>query len=153
VCKPLLRVLAGQRQAIPPLWLMRPFGERYPPLQLTEAVQKQRTMGVLEEQLVQLSRRGAVLVLFEDTHWFDPTSLELMDRIVRRVVNLPALIIVTYRPEFTAPWLDLGHATMLIVEQIATKSQSVPLFIEEITRAILESGDLEEVGERQRRVL
>ena len=151
-----------------------PFGERYPPLQLTEAVQKQRTMEVLEEQLVVLSRRDAVLVLFEDTHWFDPTSLELMDRIVRRLVDLPVMIIVTYRPEFTAPWLDLGHVTMLklnhlgrsqvvdlihktaggktlpeaIVEQIATKSQGVPLFIEEITRAILELGDLQEEGER-----
>src|SRR5271168_19159 len=151
-----------------------PFGERYPPLQLTEAVQKQRTMEVLEEQLVVLSRRDAVLVLFEDTHWFDPTSLELMDRIVRRLVDLPVMIVVTYRPEFTAPWLDLGHVTMLklnhlgrsqvvdlicktaggktlpeaIVDQIATKSQGVPLFIEEITRAILESGDLEEEGER-----
>ena len=90
------------------------------------------------------------------------------------MVDLPVMIIVTYRPEFTAPWLDLGHVTMLklnhlgrsqvvdlihktagsktlpeaIVEQIATKSQGVPLFIEEITRAILELGDLEEEGER-----
>ena len=154
--------------------LSLPFGERYPPLQLTEAVQKQRTMEVLEEQLVLLSQRDAVLVLFEDTHWIDPTSIELMDRIIRRVADLPIMIIVTYRPEFTAPWLDLGHVTMLklnhlgrsqvvdlirktaggktlpeaIVEQIATKSQGVPLFIEEITRAILEFGDLEEDGER-----
>jgi len=151
-----------------------PFGERYPPLQLTEAVQKQRTMEVLEEQLVHLSRQNPVLVLFEDTHWIDPTSIELMDRIIRRVADLPVTIIVTYRPEFTPPWLDLGHVTMLklnhlgrsqvvdlicktaggktlpeaIVDQIATKSQGVPLFIEEITRAILESGDLEEEGER-----
>ena len=98
------------------------------------------------------------MVLFEDTHWIDPTSLELMDRIVRRVVDLPVMIIVTYRPEFTAPWLDLGHVTMLklnhlgrsqvvdlihktaggktlpeaIVEQIATKSQGVPLFISQV---------------------
>jgi class 3 adenylate cyclase/predicted ATPase len=151
-----------------------PFQDRYPPLQLTEAVQKQRTMEVLEEQLVLLSQRDAALVLFEDTHWIDPTSLELMDRIIRRVVDLPVMIIVTYRPEFTPPWLDLGHVTMLklnhlgrnqvvdlihksaggktlpeaIVEQITTKSQGVPLFIEEITRTILESGDLEEHGER-----
>jgi class 3 adenylate cyclase/predicted ATPase len=151
-----------------------PFGDRYPPLQLTEAVQKQRTMEVLEEQLVLLSRRNAVLVLFEDTHWIDPTSIELMDRIIRRVADLPVMIIATYRPEFTPPWLDLGHVTMLklnhlgrsqvvdlihktaggrtlpasIAEQIAAKSQGVPLFIEEITRAILESGDLEEDGER-----
>ena len=62
-----------------------PFDERYPPLQLTEAVQKQRTMDVLEEQLVLLSGRGTVLVLFEDTHWIDPTSIGLIDRIIRRV--------------------------------------------------------------------
>src|SRR6185437_186628 len=151
-----------------------PFGERYPSLQLTEPVQKQRTMDVLEEQLVLLSGRGTVLVLFEDTHWIDPTSTGLIDRIIRRLVDLPVMAIVTYRPEFTAPWLDLGHVPMLklnhrarsqvvelinetaggkplpeaIVEQIATKSQGVPLFVEEITRAILESGDLEEQGER-----
>ena len=57
-----------------------PFGERYRPLQFTEVVKKQRTMEVLEEQLVLLSRRDAVLVLFEDTHWIDPTSIELMGR-------------------------------------------------------------------------
>jgi class 3 adenylate cyclase/predicted ATPase len=151
-----------------------PFDERYPPLQLTEAVQKQRTMDVLEEQLVLLSGRGTVLVLFEDTHWIDPTSIGLIDRIIRRVEDLPVMIIVTYRPEFNPPWLDLGHVTLLnlnqlgrsqvvdlihktaggktlpgaIVQQIATKSQGVPLFIEEITRAILESGDLEEDAER-----
>ena len=151
-----------------------PFGERYPPLQFTEAVQKQRTMEALQEQLALLSRRDAVLLLFEDAHWIDPTSIELMDKTIRRVVDLPVMIIVTYRPEFTPPWLDLGHVTTLnlnhlersqvvalvrntaggkalpgaIVEQIAAKSQGVPLFIEEITRAILESGDLEEDGER-----
>ena len=151
-----------------------PFGERYPPLQLSEVVQKQRTMEVLEEQLVLLSRRAVVLAIFEDTHWIDPTSIELMDRIIRRVVDLPVMIIVTYRPEFIPPWRDLGHVTTLtlnqlgrsqavdliqkaaggkalpeaIVEQIATKSQGVPLFIEEITRAIMETGDLELDGER-----
>src|ERR1700722_19436259 len=151
-----------------------PSGERYPPLHLTEAVQKQRTMELLEEQLVLLSRRDAVLVVFEDTHWIDPTSIELMDRMIRRVVELPVMILVTYRPEFTPPWFDLGHVTILklnhlgrsqvvdlickaaggktlpeaIVEQIAAKSQGVPLFVEEITRSILESGDLEADGER-----
>ena len=151
-----------------------PFGERYPPLHFTEAVQKQRTMEVLEEQLVLLSRRAAVLVVFEDTHWIDPTSIELMDRIIRRIVDLPVMIIVTYRPEFTPPWPDLGHVTTLklnllgrsqvidfirktaggktlpeaIVAHIAAKSQGVPLFVEEITRAILESGDLGDDGDR-----
>ena len=151
-----------------------PFGERYPPLQINELVQKQRTMEILEEQLVLLSNRGPVLVVFEDAHWIDPTSLELINKVVRRVVDLPVMIIVTYRPEFTPPWLDLGHATVLklnllgrsqvvdlihkaaggktlpeaIAEQIAAKSQGVPLYIEEITRSILESGDLEDFGDR-----
>ena len=166
----------GKTEAAPLLadLLSIPFGERYPPLQLTEAVQKQRTMDVLEEQLVLLSRQNAMLVLFEDTHWIDPTSIELMNRLIRRVVDLPVMIIVTYRPEFIPPWLDLGHVTMLklnhlgrsqvvdlihkaaggkalpgsIVKQIAAKSQGVPLFIEEITRAVLESGNLEVDGER-----
>ena len=97
------------------------FGERYPPLQLTEAVQKQRTMDVLEEQLVLLSRRGTVLVLLEDMHWIDPTSIELIDRIIRRVEDRPVMIIVTYRPEFNPPWLDLGHVTLLNSEPVGAK--------------------------------
>jgi class 3 adenylate cyclase/predicted ATPase len=151
-----------------------PFGECYPPLQINELVQKQRTMEILEEQLVLLSNRVPVLFVFEDAHWIDPTSLELMNRVIRRVADLPVMIIVTYRPEFTPPWLDLGHVTVLklnllgrsqvvdlihkaaggktlpeaIAEQIAAKSQGVPLYIEEITRSILESGDLEENRDR-----
>jgi predicted ATPase len=65
-----------------------PFGERYPPLQINELVQKQRTMEILEEQLIQLSSRGPVLVVCEDAHWIDPTSLELMNRFIRRVADL-----------------------------------------------------------------
>ena len=151
-----------------------PFGERYSRLQINELIQKQRTMEVLEEQLVLLSNRGPVLVVFEDAHWIDPTSLELLNKVIGRLAELPVMIIVTYRPEFTPPWLNLGHVTMLklnrlargqvanliqktaggkmlpdaIVEQIATKSQGVPLFIEEITQWILESGSLEADGER-----
>lgn len=147
-----------------------PFEDRYPPLQLTEVVQKQRIVEVLEEQLILLSMQGAVLLLFEDAHWIDPTSAALINRLVRTIVNLPVMVIVTYRPEFNPPWMDLGHTTVLklnhlgrsevtdlicgttcgkalpepIVQQIASKSQGVPLFVEEITRAILETGDLDE---------
>ena len=143
-----------------------PFGQRYPALQFNEQVQKQRTMDALLEQLVLLSIRGPVLVIFEDAHWIDPTSLELISAVVRRVADLRAMVIVTHRPEFAPPWLDFGHVTMLklshlgrshvfelihnaagskalpdpIVEQIAAKSQGVPLFVEEITRSILEFG-------------
>src|SRR5258707_6102997 len=131
-------------------------------------------MDRLEEKFVLISRRGPVLVVFEDAHWIDPSSLELMNGAIRRVATLPVMIVVTHRPEFAPPWLDLAHATVLklnqlgrsqavelihkaaggktlpgeIAEQIAAKSQGVPLFIEEITRSILESGDLEDFGDR-----
>ena len=117
-----------------------PFGERYQPLQLTEAVQKQRTLDVLEEQLVLLSRRGTVLVLLEDMHWIDPTSIELIDRIIRRVEDLPVMIIVTYRPEFNPPWLDLGHVTLLNLNQLG-RSQAVDLIRKTAGGKTLPKGD------------
>lgn len=165
----------NKRQAAPLLaaLLSIPFGDRYPRLQINELVQKQRTMEVLEEQLVQPSCCGPILVVFEDAHWIDRTSLELMNRIIRTAADLPVMIIVTHRPEFIPPWLDLGHVTVLklnslgrsqvvdlvhkaaggktlpeaISRQITDKSGGVPLFIEEITRSILESGDLELEGD------
>ena len=64
---------------------------------------------MLIEQLALISRRNAVPeVLFEDAHWIGFDSIELIDKTVRRVADLPVMIIVTYRPEFTPPWLDLG---------------------------------------------
>jgi class 3 adenylate cyclase/predicted ATPase len=162
-CAPLLAAL-----------LSIPFAGRYPPLQINEQVQKQRTMDALLEQLIALSPRGPVLAVFEDAHWFDSTSLELMGVFIRRAADLPVMIVVTHRPEFSPPWLEMGHVTLLklsilgrsdvvelireaaggkllpdlVVEQIAAKSQGVPLFVEEITRSILESGDLEEKADR-----
>jgi class 3 adenylate cyclase/predicted ATPase len=151
-----------------------PFGDRYPPLELTDIVQKERTIKLLEDQVILHSRQGAALILFEDVHWIDPTSIDLMNRIIRRIADLPIMIIATYRPEFAPPWLDLGIVSILklnhlgrtqvldligksagggklpdaVVEQVAAKSQGVPLYVEEITRSILESGDLEKDGDR-----
>ena len=137
---------------------------------MSELVRKQRTMHVIEEQLALLSARGPVLIVFEDTHWADPTSIELLGRILRRVAGLRAMVIANFRPEFTPPWLGLGHVTLLtlnqlgrrqvnelidktaagvtlpepVIEQIVAKAQGVPLFVEEITRSVLASGALEE---------
>ena len=84
-----------------------PFGQRYPPLQINEQVQKQRTMEALLEQLVLLSSRGPLLLVFEDAHWIDPTSLEFISAVVRRVTDLCAMVIVTHRPEFAPPgWIS-----------------------------------------------
>ena len=109
-----------------------PFGERYPPLQINELVQKQRTMEILEEQLIQLSSGGPVLVVFEDAHWIDPTSLELMNNnAIRRVADVPVMIIVTHRPEFSQlPWLDLGHVTMLKLNSSWGRSEVMDLIHE-----------------------
>ena len=151
-----------------------PFARRYAVLQINEQVQKQRTMETLAEQLAALSSRGPLLLVFEDVHWFDPTSLELVSNIIHRAVNLPAMSVVAYRPEFSPSWLELGNVTELklshlgqsevselihkaaggkalpdpVVQQISAKSQGVPLFIEEITRSLVESGDLEELSDR-----
>ena len=137
---------------------------------MSELVRKQRTMHVLEEQLVLLSERSPVLVIFEDAHWADPTSVELMGRILRRVMGLRAMVIANFRPEFTPPWLGLGNVTLLtlnqlgrrqaieliakaaggvtlpgsVVDQIVAKAQGIPLFVEEITRSVVGSGTLEE---------
>jgi class 3 adenylate cyclase/predicted ATPase len=149
-----------------------PYEHRYPQLEtiMSDMVRKQRTMHVIEEQLALLSRRGPLLVIFEDAHWADPTSIELLGRILRRVAGLRAMIIANFRPEFSPPWLALGHVTLLtlnqlgrrqvneliektstgvtlpesVIEQIVAKSEGVPLFVEEITRSVLASGALKE---------
>jgi class 3 adenylate cyclase/predicted ATPase len=158
--------------------LLIPYADRYTQLEtiMSELVRKQRTMAVLEEQLVLLSERSPVLLIFEDAHWADPTSLELMSRVVRRVEGLRVLVIVNFRPEFTPPWLGLGHVTLLtlnqfgrqqvteliekaargvvlpgpVVEEIIAKAQGVPLFVEEITRSVVGSGTIEEIEGRYR---
>jgi predicted ATPase len=149
-----------------------PYEHRYPQLEtiMSDMVRKQRTMHVIEEQLALLSRRGQLLVIFEDAHWADPTSIELLGRILRRVAGLRAMVIANFRPEFSPPWLALGHVTLLtlnqlgrrqvneliekistgvtlpesVVEQIVAKSEGVPLFVEEITRSVLASSALKE---------
>ena len=145
-----------------------PYAQRYPQLEtiMSDLVRKQRTMHVIEEQLALLSERGPLLIVFEDTHWADPTSIELLGRILRRVAGLRAMVIANFRPEFVPPWLELGHVTLLtlnqlgrrqvdelidttaagvtlpepVIEQIVAKAQGVPLFVEEITRSVLASG-------------
>ena len=152
--------------------LLIPYAQRYSQLEtlMTDLVRKQRTMLVIEEQLALLSARGPVLVVFEDAHWADPTSIELLERILRRVAGLPAMVIANFRPEFASPWRGLGHVTLLtlnqlgrrqiheliektaagvtlpepVIEQIVEKSEGIPLFVEEITRSVLASGALEE---------
>jgi class 3 adenylate cyclase/tetratricopeptide (TPR) repeat protein len=151
-----------------------PSGGQYPDLNLTPPRQKQRTLEVLIEQLAGLARNGPVLDVYEDAHWADPSSLELLDLVVERIRTLPVLVVITYRPEFTPPWLGEKHLTSLplnrlgrsqaaamlerltgnkalpaeVVDQILARTDGVPLFVEELTKTVLESGLLRDAGER-----
>jgi class 3 adenylate cyclase len=85
-----------------------PIGDRYRAPNLSPQRQKQRTLEVLIDQLAGLARARPVLELYEDVHWVDPSTLELLDLLVERVRSLPVLALLTYRPEFRPPWS--GHA-------------------------------------------
>jgi class 3 adenylate cyclase/tetratricopeptide (TPR) repeat protein len=154
--------------------LSLPTGERYAPLNLTPQKQKEKTLQALEAQVAGLAARQPVLMLFEDAHWADPTSLELFDLIIERVPALPVLLIITFRPEFSPPWTGRPHVTSLglnrlaprqraemivgitggkalpeeIAAQIVDRTDGVPLFVEELTKAVVESGMLTDAGDR-----
>jgi class 3 adenylate cyclase/predicted ATPase len=151
-----------------------PTDQRYPPLGLSPQRQKERTLEALLEQLEGLARQRPVLAVYEDAHWADPTTLELLDRVVDRVQVLPVLVVVTFRPEFGQHWTGHGHVTLLtlsrlgrregatlvervaggktlpaeVLGQIVAKTDGVPLFVEELTKTVLESGLLRDAGDR-----
>ena len=85
--------------------LSLPNDGRYPALELTPQQRRQRTLEALVSQIVALSRQNPLLIIFEDAHWTDPTTLELFGRIVDRIPTLRVLLIVTFRPEFEPPWI------------------------------------------------
>jgi class 3 adenylate cyclase/predicted ATPase len=148
-----------------------PAGDRYPPLHLSPQRQKAQTMAALVDQLVGLSHHHPVLFIFEDAHWSDPTSLEVLDLAVNRVHNARVLVVIAYRPEFAARWGAASYVTALtlnrlsrsqstelvtrltagkvlppvVLDQILVKSDGVPLFVEELTKTILESHLLQEM--------
>src|SRR3954451_5228244 len=90
-----------------------PAGDRYPPLDLSPQQRKERTSRALLDQLAGLAAKGPVLALYEDTHWGDPTTVELIGQVVERAQRLPVLAVVTYRPGFVPPWGGHGHTTVL----------------------------------------
>jgi predicted ATPase len=146
--------------------LSLPNDGRYPSLELPPRERRERTLDALVSQVVAFSRRTPVLMIFEDTHWTDPTSLELFDRIVGRIPALRVLLIVTSRPEFEPPWIGQPHVTALTLNRLAERevgtmidglignkplpanvrhdiierTDGIPLFVEEMTKALLEAG-------------
>jgi class 3 adenylate cyclase/predicted ATPase len=151
-----------------------PTGGRYPPLDLTPQRQKQLTLAALVEQLEGLAAARAVLLAYEDVHWIDPTTQELLGLTIERIQRLPVLLLITFRPEFTPPWPSQPHVSVLalsrlgrrdgaalvdrvvgakalpdeVAAQIVTKTDGVPLFVEELTKTVLESGLLRDAGNR-----
>src|SRR5246500_1785896 len=96
-----------------------PTGERYPPLTLSAAQQRRLTLAALLDQLEALARQKPVLMLFEDAHWADATSLEVLDLTVERVRASPVLVLITFRPEYEAPWTGLSHVTSIALDRFS----------------------------------
>src|ERR1700735_2119333 len=147
--------------------LSLPHDGRYPTIELAPNQRRQRTLEALITQIEALARRNPVLMIFEDAHWADPTSLEAFGRSVDRIRTLGVLLIVTYRPEFEPPWVGQPHVTTLTInrlgqreiaamidrvtgnkpllasvrQDIVERTDGIPLFIEEMTKAVLEASD------------
>ena len=143
-----------------------PSADRAPPLEVTPRRKKEKMFEALLRQVQRLSQAQPVLMMFEDVHWIDPSSRELLDRTVERIANWPVLLLATFRPEFQPPWTGQPQVTTLaltrldrhdtaamvqniagnaalpteIVAEIVERTEGVPLFVEELTAAVLESG-------------
>ena len=147
--------------------LSLPGDETRPAVDISPQRKKELIFDALLCRLEALARQRPVLMVFEDLHWMDPTSRELLDSVVARIEPLPVLLIATFRSEFHAPWVGLAHVTMLalsrlgrhdgaalvrrlageaaalpgdLVDEILERSDGVPLFLEEVTKVVLESG-------------
>jgi predicted ATPase len=132
------------------------------PSSLSPQQTKERTMQTLLDWIEATARRQPLLLAFEDLQWIDPTSFELLERIVERVSSLSVLLIANFRSDFKPPWVGAANVTVCalnrltggkalppdVLEQILQRTDGVPLFIEELTKAVLESGLLEEHADR-----
>ncbi|WP_164936977.1 adenylate/guanylate cyclase domain-containing protein [Bradyrhizobium vignae] len=153
-----------------------PTGDRYPSLGLSPAQQRRQTFAALLDQLEGLAREQPLLIVCEDMHWADATTLELFDLGVDRIRGLPILVLMTSRPEFEPSWSGLANVSLLrldrldrqdtralveqvavgrqlpreMMEQIIDRTDGIPLFVEELTKMVLESGLLVEESGRYR---
>jgi predicted ATPase len=155
--------------------LSLPNDGRYPPVEVEPQLRRQKTLEALGSQVEGLARINPVLMIFEDAHWTDPTSLEFLTRVVDLAVSHRFLVLVTFRPEFSPPWTGRPHVTALtlnrltrrdvdsliegvvgnrslpagIRQDIIERTDGIPLFVEEMTKAVL---DAEGESEAQRAV-
>lgn len=151
-----------------------PTGNRYKPVAVTQQRQRELTLAALQGLIEGLARDRGVLLVFEDVHWIDPTSLEWLDVLVERAGSQRLLAVITFRPTYAPGWSGLPHLTFCalnrlspteaaevarrvaksktlpeqIRDHIVAKTDGVPLFIEELTKTVLESGLLQEHEDR-----
>ena len=151
-----------------------PCEARYGAIAMSPQKHKDETLRSLVDLTEAATRKQSSVMLFEDVHWADPTSLEVLDQLVDRLRTIPLLIVLTHRPEFQSRWPQHGHVTGLnlskltraqsaamvsrlaggkalpadLLEQILAKTDGVPLFVEELTKVILESNLVEDQGGR-----
>jgi class 3 adenylate cyclase/predicted ATPase len=148
-----------------------PYEGRYPALDLTPQARKAHTLAALADQLLALAKQQPVLAVFEDLHWMDPTMQDLLDLIVDRIEAARVLAVMTFRPEYKARWVGRSHVGLLALsrlsrrdcaamarhvaaraalppaalEAIVAKTEGVPLFVEELTHTLLETGTAEAI--------
>ena len=101
--------------------LSLPNDGRYPALELTPQQRRQKTLDALHAQVETFTRKNPVLMIFEDAHWADPTSLELFGSGVNWIANLPVLLLITFRPEFEPPWIGQPHVTSLTLNRLTRR--------------------------------
>jgi TOMM system kinase/cyclase fusion protein len=154
--------------------LSLPLGADYAPLTESPAQQKQKTMQALLTILLRIAAQQPVLFVMEDLHWVDPSTLELLSLLVDQGPTARILALLTFRPDFSPPWTGRSHLTQItlnrlprrqaaemtsqvvqgkalppeVLEQVVAKTDGVPLFVEELTKMVLESGLLQERAER-----
>ncbi len=151
-----------------------PCDQRYGPLDMSPPKQKDETVRLLVDLVATVALANPTAMLFEDVHWADPTTIEVLGALIDRTATLPLLVLITYRPEFSPPWPERFHVTTLalsrlsrtqgasivirvaggkplpadLVTQIVDKTDGVPLFLEELTKTVLESNLIIDLGDR-----
>jgi len=159
--------LYGMQESVPlfTALLSLPTPAQYLPLNLTPQKQKERTLQALLQLLVAQAERQATVSVWEDLHWADPSSLEFLSLLIEQIPTTKLLLVLTFRPEFTPPWKPRSHISQLVlnrlgkkqveamiekvaesknlsadvVEQIRIKTDGVPLFVEELTKSVVEA--------------
>ncbi len=145
--------------------LSLPNDGRYPEIDLSPRERRQKTMDALVRRVETFSHSAPVLMVFEDAHWADPTSIELVGRLISRIGSDRILFVVTFRPEFEPPWIGHAHITIITLNRLASwkvvtlidrivgnhsldetlrrdiieRADGIPLFVEEMTKAVLET--------------